>query len=109
MLILAPDGTQLPGAAWLDATAFAHAARAALAGQNTDPAGGARLLGGDYLPEDLYADWAAPTRAVLRQQHTDVLLHLAALCGARGELEEAEGCLRRVLAEEPGHEEAPRR
>ena len=64
------------------------------------------LYGGDYLPDDPYADWAAPTRATLRRQYLDLLLHLAALCGARGELEEAEGCLRRVLATEPGHEDA---
>ncbi|GAC1433999.1 MAG: BTAD domain-containing putative transcriptional regulator [Chloroflexota bacterium] len=35
-----------------------------------------------------------------------MLLHLALVCGAQGELEEAESCLRRVLAVEPGHEEA---
>jgi len=64
------------------------------------------LYGGDYLPDDPYADWAAPTRARLRRQYLDLLLHLAALCGACGELDEAEDALRRVLATEPGHEDA---
>jgi len=107
MLILMPGGDQPPGEEWLDATAFAHAARAALAGQDAGPCRAAlACYGGDYLPDDPYADWAAPTRTVLRQQYLGVLLHLAALCGARGEPEEAEGCLRRLLAAEPGHEDA---
>jgi len=35
-----------------------------------------------------------------------VARRLAAVSGARGDLEEAEDCLRKVLATEPGHEEA---
>ncbi len=107
MLTLAPGGARPPHDGWLDATAFAAAARAALAGQDAGLCRGAlALYGGDYLPDDPYADWAAPTRATLRRQYQDLLLHLAALCGARGELDEAEACLRRVLATEPGHEDA---
>jgi len=109
MLVLTPgdEGGRPPDEGWLDATAFAAAARAALAGQDAGACRAAlALYGGDYLPDDPYADWAAPTRVALRRQYLDLLLHLAALCGACGELDEAEGCLRRMLATEPGHEDA---
>jgi len=107
MLVLAPSGDRPPDDGWLDATAFAAATRAALAGQDAGLCRGAlALYGGDYLPDDPYADWAAPTRAALRRQYQDLLLHLAALCGARGEMDETEDALRRVLATEPSHEDA---
>jgi len=108
-LVLTPGnaGSGAPDEEWLDAAAFAHAARTALAGQDAEACQIAlALYGGDYLPDDAYADWAAPTRVALRQQYLAVALHLAALCGARGELEEAESCLRQALAVDPGHEEA---
>ncbi len=106
-LVLAPAGDRPPDETWLDATTFEQAARAALAGQDAAACRAALTrYGGDYLPDDPYDTWAAPLRDALRRRYLDLLLHLAALCGARGAWEEAEDLLRRALAAEPGHEDA---
>src|SRR5438552_2996280 len=58
----------------VDAVAFETAARAALAARDT--AGARRALdgyGGELLPQDPYADWAAPRREQLRQLHLELL------------------------------------
>ena len=56
-------------AGWLDAEAFAHAARAALAGQDTAGCRAAlALYSGDYLPGDAYEEWALAPREELRQR-----------------------------------------
>lgn len=107
VLALAPGGDAPPDAEWLDAMAFAAAARAALASRDTATCRAALArYSGDYLPDEPYADWATAAREALRQQYVNLLLHLASLSGAQGGLEEAEGCLRRVLSVEPGHEGA---
>jgi hypothetical protein len=83
---------------WLDVRAFESAARAALAGRDVET--GRRALaryGGEYLPDDLYAEWAVGRREVLRTLHVALLLHLATLCGAQGDLREAEEHLRAVV------------
>ena len=102
VLALAPGG-----AGWLDTDAFVHAARAALVGED---AGACRAAlaryAGDFLPGDAYEEWALGRREELRGQRLAVLLHLAGLCAASGETEEAEGCLRAVLAADPCREEA---
>lgn len=106
-LILAPGDGASPDGAWLDATAFAHAARAALASHDCALCRAVlERYTGEYLPDDPYAEWAAAPREALRRQYLDLLLHLAALSGAQGDLAEAEECLRRVLAAEPDHEAA---
>jgi predicted ATPase/DNA-binding SARP family transcriptional activator len=106
-LVLVPTDDDPPDDDWLDATAFARAASAALAGQDVSACRAALArYGGDYLPDDPYEAWAAQPREALRRQHLDLLLHLATLSGAQGALEEAEGCLRQVLLAEPGHEDA---
>ena len=107
LLVLAPAGDAEPVEEWLDATTFARMARAALAGQDAAACRAAlALYGGEYLPDDPYEAWAAEPREALRRQYLDLLLHLPHLSGAQGELEEAETCLRQVLAAEPGHEAA---
>jgi predicted ATPase/DNA-binding SARP family transcriptional activator len=107
LVLLAPGGTDALPEDWLDAAAFTRAAQAALAGQDAAACRAAvALYGGDYLPDDLYAAWAEQPRTSLRQQYLDVLLHLAALSAALGQLAEAEDCLRRLLAVEPSHEDA---
>lgn len=106
-LVLAPAGDHPPDETWLDATAFERVGRAALAGQDVAACRAALArYGGAYLPDDPYDTWAAPPRDSLRRRYLDLLLHLAALCGARGAWEEAEDLLRRALAVEPGHEDA---
>jgi predicted ATPase/DNA-binding SARP family transcriptional activator len=107
-LTLAPGGGDThPDDAWLDASAFTRAARAALAGRDSAACRAALArYTGDYLPDEPYADWAAVPREALRRQYLDLLLHQAALAAGEGGLEEAEDCLSRVLALDPGHEEA---
>jgi len=103
------DGKE-PPLDWLDAVAFTRAAAAALAGEDTAACREAlALYGGDYLPDDLYNDWASPRRTELRSDHQALMLHLSGLCGARGELAEAEQWLRAVLAADPCREEAAQR
>ncbi len=103
------DGEE-PPLDWLDAAAFARAATAALAG---DDAAACRealaLYGGDYLPDDLYNDWTCARRLELRSDHQALMLHLSGLCGARGDLAEAEQWLHAVLAADPCREEAAQR
>lgn len=99
------SGEAPPG--WLDVTAFEHAAANALAGR--DPglcrAALARYQG-EYLPGELYDEWTAQRREVLRLRYLAVLLHLAELAGARGEAGEAESALRTMLACDPCSEDA---
>ena len=84
MLALHPAATAV-AADWLDASAFERAATAALASQVPALCRSAiELYGGVYLPEDLYAEWAAARREALRQQYLAVLLHLAALRERQG-------------------------
>jgi len=104
VLALVPADAQELAGDWLDATAFA---RLALAGQDAAACREAlACYGGEYLPDDRYAPWAASAREALHRQHLDVLLNLAALSAIGGDVEAAEDCLRRVLAVEPGHEGA---
>jgi len=107
VLALAPAGAATPGGDWLDATAFARLAGLALTGQDATLCREAlACYGGAYLPDDRYAPWAVSVREALQRQYLDLLLHLAALSAVGGDVEEAEDCLRRVLAVEASHEEA---
>jgi predicted ATPase/DNA-binding SARP family transcriptional activator len=103
--VLALDAGGAPD--WLDADAFETAARNALAAEDAAACRAAlALYAGDFLPEDRYADWAVGRREELRGLHIAVLQHLAALALRAGLVEEAEGCLRAVLAADRDHEEA---
>lgn len=68
----------------------------------------AALYGGDYLLEELYAEWASPRREALRRGWMGLLLKLAELRAARGALASAIEPLDRLLAADATHETAVR-
>jgi len=107
VLALELDAVVQPATAWLDAAVFDQAAAVALAGR--DPTACRAALehyGGDYLPDEPYAEWVVRRREALHARRQALLLHLARLSGAVGDLEEAEQCLRAVLASDACHEDA---
>jgi predicted ATPase/DNA-binding SARP family transcriptional activator len=107
LVALAPMGMEAAATTWLDAAAFAEAATAALAQHDLDLGRAAlTLYTGDYLPDDLYEDWAAPRRDEMRRQYVALLQHVAALGLVQGDTAEAVRCLQAVLAADPCHEEA---
>lgn len=109
MLLLLPGAEELLADEWLDATTFSRQARAALAGQDRAACRAAlALYGGEYLPDDRYADWAIPRRQELHGLHIQVLLHAASLGRAQGDATEAIGFLRALLADDRYHEPAAR-
>jgi predicted ATPase/DNA-binding SARP family transcriptional activator len=94
-------------ALWVDAAAFAETAAVALAGHDIETCHVALAhYGGEYLPDDLYEDWATRRREELAALRLAVLLHQARLCGELGDLAEARDALAAVLAIDPAHEEA---
>lgn len=106
-LVPAPDAEPPPD--WLDAATFARAATAALVGRDLPACHAAlALYTGDYLPDEVYEEWAAARRDPLRQQWLALLLHQASLAAARGDDEEAATALQRVLTADPAHEAAAR-
>jgi len=106
MVVLEPAGGPSPVPDWLDAAAFARAARAALAGANrVDCQAALALYGGDYLPDEPYAEWVITRREELRAQYQALLSRLARLSSAVDDLDEAERCLRAMLAVDACHEE----
>jgi predicted ATPase/DNA-binding SARP family transcriptional activator len=95
---------------WFDALAFETSARSALAGRDALACRAALArYTGEYLPEDPYAEWSFGRRDALRDLYLALLLHLADLAGAQGEINEAEQCLRTALAQDKCHEEATAR
>jgi DNA-binding SARP family transcriptional activator len=68
----------------------------------------ASLYRGDYLVEELYAEWAQPRRESLRRRWMGLLLQLAELRAARGALAAAIEPLDRLLMSDPTHETAVR-
>lgn len=68
-----------------------------------------KLYNGDYLLEELYAEWAAHRREALRRGWMGLLLELAELRAARGALTSAIEPLDRLLSSDPTHETAVRR
>ncbi len=112
-LALAPEplvngiGEDTGAAAWLDAAAFDRAATNALAGRDIVACRAAlELYGGVYLPDDQGEAWAEGPRQRLSRRYYRLLLHLADIYGARGELAEAAEQLQALLAVDPAHEEA---
>lgn len=67
-------------------------------------AAGVALYAGDYLQEDPYADWAAPTRERLRDEWLRALSAMATLYGERDEHEAQEAVLRTLLRADPYRE-----
>ncbi len=116
MLRLDRDVLQLADAdlIWVDADIFEGLLNKA--NGTSDPAQAeqileeaARLYGGDYLLEELYAEWAATRRESLRRGWIGLLLNLAELRASRGVLASAIEPLDRLLATDPTHETAVRR
>lgn len=64
----------------------------------------AELYRGDYLEEDLYADWGAEERERLREVYLDALGQLADLCATGGDHMAAVHVCRKALAQEPCRE-----
>jgi len=107
VLALEPAAEARPQPDWLDAAAFDQEARAALASRNQAACRAALdRYGGNYLPDEPYAEWVVTRREELRARRQALLLHLARLSGAMGDLEEAERCLRAVLVSDACHEDA---
>ena len=63
------------------------------------------LYGGDFLPDDPFADWAVPLRDETRRLHAEVLRALAASAAPRND-EAAARCLLRLLEHDPYDEAA---
>jgi len=98
-----------PGPAlWVDADAFESAVRQAK--QSADPfpllQQASLAYAGDYLPGDLYEDWAIARREALRRVWTTVQFQLAQQNLARSQPEAAAGELQRLLASDRGDERA---
>lgn len=90
----------LPPGSWVDHVVFTQLARA----QRFEEA--LTLWGGEPFPDDRYADWAALPCEELCGHYLRVLLALAQHRFEAGEMAEARDLCRRLLAEEPWHEEA---
>jgi predicted ATPase/DNA-binding SARP family transcriptional activator len=101
-LELCPAGT-----VWVDVHAFETAATTARQAQ--DPAAyqaALALYTGELLPEDRYEEWVLRRREELHSLHTSLLIELAWLHEAEGDLEPAIETLQRVVVQEPTHEDA---
>jgi PAS domain S-box-containing protein len=66
------------------------------------------LYRGDYLEEDLYADWCAAERERLREVYLQTLEKMAALYAGKGDLDQAAQACRKALAWEPCRESLQR-
>ena len=99
---------------WVDADIFegllndAHAASDPLQAKRILEEA-ARLYAGDYLLEELYAEWATTRRESLRRGWIELLLKLAELRASRGTLASAIELLERLLTADPTHETAIQR
>jgi predicted ATPase/DNA-binding SARP family transcriptional activator len=92
---------------WTDLGAFSAAV--ARARESRDPAdyrAALDLYRGDLLPDDRFEDWASDRRESLRREHLALLVELAGVLEARGELAPALEALARALASDPAHEGA---
>ncbi|MEX0761018.1 MAG: AAA family ATPase [Dehalococcoidia bacterium] len=67
------------------------------------------IYSGDLLPEDRYEDWAQSRREELRTLYHTLLMELAALYEAAGEITNAIESLSRVVASDPAEEAAQAR
>ncbi len=96
-----------PEALRIDVDEFERAAAAARRAGALDALDAAvALYAGDLLPEDRYEDWTTERREELRASYVGLLLTLAERRQERGEPAAAVFALRRVVANEPAHEEA---
>lgn len=101
-LVLCPEGEL-----WVDVEAFEDAA--AIARKSLEPGAyrmAVELYPGELMPEDRYEGWVEQRRAELRGAYLSLLSELAGLYEKRGEFGEAVEALGKLVAEEPGQEEA---
>ena len=102
---------------WVDVEEFEHRCRAGLQAElagDLDRAVGcyelaSQLYDGDFLADDPYADWAAPTRDTLQLLATDVQSRLVDLYAQRGDHAAALQLGRWLLASDPCNEGVHRR
>gem|GEM_PF-2065126 len=96
--------------AWVDFEAFEqYAALARQDAEQLEPAEQAiKLYTGDFLPEDLYEDWAVERRESLRRTYLEMLKHAALLYAERQEYAVAIEQLCTVLQHEPADESVQR-
>ncbi|HET7035860.1 MAG TPA: AAA family ATPase, partial [Thermomicrobiaceae bacterium] len=98
---------QPAGALWVDVEAFQAAAAAAQgAGDPAAYEAALALYAGDLLPDELYEEWAAQPREALHETFLRLLVDLARLSEARGELERAIVTWERLVAADAAREEA---
>ncbi len=104
---LLAGGTDQPESNWLDAEEFERRGKIALEHQDATACRIAldRYMG-EYLPSDPYEAWTEPVRGRLHRLWIELLLHLARLSASAGDLDESERSLRRILEDDPVHEEA---
>ena len=101
-LELCPDSSL-----WVDVEAFEEAAsRARRARSPSAYRATVELYAGELLPGDPYEGWAEERRAQLRTLHLALLVEMARLYEEHAEREAATEALVKVVADEPGHEEA---
>lgn len=106
------DVLALPPGAEIDARAFEVAARRALVAHRADDAGAeARAwsalarYGGQLLPTEPFATWAAAPRTRLRRLHVDLLTIVAHAAAARGAVDEPVRLLQRASDDDPYDED----
>ena len=95
---------------WIDVAAFEAAA--ASARREREPATYTRAIElylGDLLPEDRYEEWATDHRQALRHEYLSLLLDLASLREAGGEVQQSIEVLQRAVRHDSTYEEAHRR
>jgi DNA-binding SARP family transcriptional activator len=93
---------------WIDVDAFEAAARAAMSNGSVEAYRIAiELYAGELLPEERYADWAAPRREALYSTYLGLLLRLGEAHEEAGDFESAEDSYGRLVAldqiNETGH------
>jgi DNA-binding SARP family transcriptional activator len=92
--------------AWVDAEAFEHLIQLGRQEQHNlkHYQAALDLYKGEFLPEDLYEDWAADRRGVLRKNYIDVLKQLALSYTESNAHRQAIDCLCTLLQVEPTDE-----
>jgi DNA-binding SARP family transcriptional activator len=93
---------------WIDVDAFEAAARAAMSNGSVEAYRIAiELYAGELLPEERYADWAAPRREALNNTYLGLLLRLGKVYEETGDFESAEDAYGRLVGldqvSEAGH------
>lgn len=95
---------------WIDKDEFEHLIQ--LGRQQNDKLSyyeAARTLyQGDFLPDDIYEEWANSPRVNLMKAYADLLQRIAHIYTQRGDYNKAISCLRDHLTIDPTHEEAYR-